>query len=259
MIQKTQVRGQDTIKMKLQVKIADKVIALHPHDPKLCEYCAAYRTEEEKEDFSCSWSEEEIRMEQEPGTEEGIYTMPYLETLTALRKMAEKFPYYERLLFHGAAITFRDDAYLFTAPSGTGKSTHISLWKKYLGKEVDIINGDKPVLAIEKDGDSVRTTVYGTPWAGKERWQKNRSAELKGICFLRQSRENKIRALQPGECAAMLLRQVYLPEDEKAAGLTMELLDRMLTAVPVYVLECDRSEEAVRLSFETLTKEKYHT
>ena len=88
----------------------------------------------------------------------------YLETLALLRKVAEVLPEKDGFLMHGAVIQWKDKAYMFTAPSGTGKTTHIRLWRKYLGQGVSIINGDKPFIRIVDD--CVR--IYGTPWAGKE-------------------------------------------------------------------------------------------
>lgn len=64
---------------------------------------------------------------------------------------------------HGAVVAWKDQGYLFTAPSGTGKSTHLALWKKYLGDQAEVINGDKPFLKVMED----EVWVYGTPWAGK--------------------------------------------------------------------------------------------
>lgn len=141
---------------------------------------------------------------------------------------------------------------MFTAPSGTGKSTHIALWRKYLGEQVKIINGDKPILwATEKE-----TCVYGTPWAGKERWETNTGVPLKEICFLQRGSQNEIRRLTPSEAMPLLMRQVYYPSDPQTAGKILELLDKMFGNVSFYAMKCDISEEAVRCSFETMTGEE---
>jgi hypothetical protein len=150
---------------------------------------------------------------------------------------------------HGASISYDDKAYLFTAPSGTGKSTHIRLWKKYLGEKVKIVNGDKPFLSIENN----TPIIYGTPWAGKERWHRNCSEHLAGICFIQRGFTNTICMLKPEESLSLLFKQVYMPDDAVAVGHTLELLDALIRNVPLYLLECDMSEDAVRCSFETLT------
>lgn len=239
--------------MNFNVRLADKAIQISGIHPELKDFFKDYVIPDTCPDFSVSWSNDEILSEQNFQLET-TFSESYLETLTALRKIAEIFPHYNRILMHGASITYKDKAYLFTAPSGTGKSTHIRLWKRHLGNDVDIVNGDKPFISLEET-----PLIYGTPWAGKERWQKNRCAPLEGICFVTRGLENRIRRIEPAECLPLLMKQVYIPTDAIAAGLTLELLDTMLKKVPLYLLECDISEDAVRCSFEALTGLSYPT
>lgn len=220
----------------------------------LRDFCAGYITERQHV-FSVSVSEEDIAAEAvmaESGATETLCEIAALH-----RKISEEMPKYGRFLVHGAAITYGDDAYLFCAPSGTGKSTHISLWKKYLGHGVDIINGDKPFLSLENGGTEECVRVHGSPWAGKELWQKNRSAPLRGICIISRGGENAIRRLDAAECIDALMRQIYIPQDTKSAEATLTLTDSLLRTVPVYRLWCDMSEDAVKCSFEALTGLKY--
>lgn len=171
------------------------------------------------------------------------------ESLCIYRAIGERLPHFDRFVFHGAAIEYGGKAYLFTAPSGTGKTTHINLWKQYLGDKVDIINGDKPII---KAGNI--STVYGTPWAGKEGYQRNASAPLKAICILKQGKENKITKLEVAEAVNHLMRQVYLPSDSSALSKTLELLGTVIENTPVYILECDISKEAFETSFNQMAK-----
>jgi hypothetical protein len=244
-------------------------VEIHSIYPELRHFFRNYVVENVTPDFSVSWTEEEIAAEKDHALHES-YPMEYLETLAALRKISEVLPFHKRLLVHGAAITCDDKAYLFAAQSGTGKSTHIRLWKEYLGSRVDIVNGDKPFISLETEGcknsentmnsdSSARITaqVYGTPWAGKEGWEKNRSAELNGICFLQRGKENKIRKLEPSECLNYLFNQVYLPKYPLALNMTLELADLLTKNVPLYLLECDISEEAVKCSFEGMSGMEY--
>lgn len=190
-------------------------------------------------------------------TEEGIekihavhpeFDLPYCESDYIYQTIAEQLPGKNRILMHGAAITYGADAFLFTAPGGTGKTTHISLWHRYLEDGVDIVNGDKPILALDED-----VFVYGTPWGGKENWQKNRKASLRAIVLLKQAAVNSIERVDPGLYIPMLMQQVYLPQDEMTGARALELLDELTGRVPFYLLRCDISEEAVRCSFEKLT------
>ena len=233
--------------MNFIVKLADKYIEINSVYPELKNFLRDYLASDGTPDFSISLNEEEILAERE-ATSENQFPLTYLETLALLRKLAEILPSHNRILMHGASISYGEHAYLFTAPSGTGKSTHIRLWKKYLGDDVKIVNGDKPFISLEDE-----PLIYGSPWAGKENWHRNCSMPLKGICFVQRGTQNSIRKMEAGDCLPLLVKQVYLPSDSFAAGLTLELVDTLLKKVPLYLLTCDMSEEAVRCSFEALT------
>ncbi|WP_455057428.1 hypothetical protein [Jutongia sp.] len=111
--------------------------------------------------------------------QEAEYTDAYLETLAVYRKIAEWMPMHDTLLFHGSVIAVDGKAYLFTAKSGTGKSTHTRLWREYFGERAVMINDDKPLLKITQDG----VYAYGTPWNGKHRLSTNISAPLGHLHF----------------------------------------------------------------------------
>ena len=124
------------------------------------EFCSKYIMPDcDIVDFEVFVTDEQIAEEMACGSQ----TECEAEILCIYRAIAEKLPLYNRFVMHGAAISFEDKAYIFTAASGTGKSTHIRLWRKAFGNPVGIINGDKPVIEIKDDGTSL---VYGTPWAG---------------------------------------------------------------------------------------------
>lgn len=169
------------------------------------------------------------------------------------RCIAERSPYFGSFLFHCAAIAYEGEGYLFGALSGTGKTTHISLWREHLGDKVEIVNGDKPLLRMTGDCPE----ICSTPWAGKEGWQKNCIVPLRGICLLQRSEENSIRRVEPKEYMRLIIQQVYLPRNKEALFLTLGLLDRILQKTPVYLLNCDISEAAVKTSFEALTGKPY--
>lgn len=232
------------------VRIADLNIDIQHQYDFITEYCKDYlKVDAEAMDIKFRITEDDMKAEQGfESVANGTY--PYLESIAALRKIGEQLPLHDRLLLHGASISFADQgAFLFTAPSGTGKSTHIRLWREYLGDKVTVVNGDKPMIKIEEDS----VTIYGTPWAGKEGWQNNCSAGLKGICFVERGKENSISRLAPLDCLNKIFSQVYMPGNGEAAGKTLELIEKLLMSVPAYLLKCDISEEAVKTSFEMLT------
>lgn len=240
----------------MRITIADMTIdasVLFPDTEALCrDYLAAPNA---PADFTFNISSRDITAEREVGLP-GEWSDGYLETFAVYRAIAEWLPTRERMVMHGAVVAFEGRGYLFCAPSGTGKSTHIALWRRHLGESVQVVNGDKPIVYVPAAGQPV---AYGTPWAGKEGWQRNTSVPLAGICFLAQGDHNVARRIEPVRCLDQALRQVYLPANAQAAGLTLDLLDRLLARVPLCELSCTISEDAVQASFEALTGLSYRS
>ena len=199
-------------------------------------------------DISISVSAEDIEAEKK--LSDAIVSDGYCESICIYRAIAEKLPHFDRAVFHGAAVEVDGDGYIFTAPSGTGKTTHIKSWLEYFSDKVKIINGDKPILRL----DGEKAIVCSTPWAGKEGLQRNVEAPIRAITLIKQSRENKIKKISPAEYFSELVKQFYLPRDIEAKIKTLDIVDRVLKSVPIYLLECDISLEAAELSFNTLTK-----
>ena len=165
--------------MKQTYKIAEKNIEIDSLFPEIHALCSDYVTNQIA-DFSVKISEQDIEFEREKSVRERIaegleiinYPDSYLETLAVYRKIADKMLSYETMLFHGSAIAVDGQAYLFTAKSGTGKSTHTRLWREVFGDRAVMVNDDKPLLKVTDSG----VTVFGTPWNGKHRLGKNNSA-----------------------------------------------------------------------------------
>ncbi len=231
---------------KLDILLADLKIQIEHEYHYMSQFCKDYLSEFDAPDITAIADKKSILKEKElvPGA-----PIEACESLCIYRAIAEQLPQFNRFVFHGAAIEYDGSAYLFTAPSGTGKTTHINLWHKYLGDKVDIINGDKPIISADKT-----STVYGTPWAGKEGYQRNTQAPLKAICILKQSKTNSIVRLKNSEAINHLMRQVYLPSNPLALSKTLELLGTVIENTPVYILECDISKEAFETSFNQMTK-----
>ena len=95
---------------------------------------------------------------------------------------------YDTILFHGSVIAVDGIGYLFTAKSGTGKSTHTRLWREYFGDRAAMVNDDKPLLKITDSS----VIAYGTPYNGKHRLGTNISVPLKAICILTRAADNHI-------------------------------------------------------------------
>lgn len=152
-----------------------------------------------------------------------------------------------RFFLHASAVVCEEEAYLFSAPSGTGKSTHTALWRK-LFPQSDILNDDKPVIWPEKE----RITAWGTPFSGKTDLQVNRGVPLKGICFLKQGSENRIRRLPETEALAMMLNNTWRPENNRSMELLLDMIEQVVTETRVYELCCTGEPEAAELSYSVM-------
>lgn len=156
---------------------------------------------------------------------------------------------YNGCMLHSSAVVVDNEAYLFSANCGTGKSTHTSLWLKYLReKKPYILNDDKPAIRIMEDG----IYAYGTPFSGKHDISKNAKAKLKGICFLEQSTKNSIKKLEPKEALPLFFEQTVKRLNKEQMLKLLDVMDIVLKEIPIYKLYCDMSKEAVELSYKTM-------
>ena len=172
----------------------------------------------------------------------------YLDFICAYRHIAERMPAYGAFVCHGSVVAMDGRAYLFTAPSGTGKTTHTQLWLRRFGDRAWILNGDKPIFRRTDEG----FLACGTPWRGKEDYGVNAELPVQGICFLGRGEENRI---EPGSAADMmrfLSKQIYFPKQARRMGMLLELLDEFCTTVPIWALRCNMDLEAAEVSYEAM-------
>lgn len=147
------------------------------------------------------------------------------------------------IVIHAAAIVHEGKGLIFSAPSGTGKSTQADLWKKYRGAQ--ILNGDRPCL--RQNGGQVY--VYGTPWSGTSKQYLNKKAPLSAIFILRQAPVNKIHRLSAEEAVRMTVPRCYLPYyDESLMTLALSNIGEIIGKTPVFLLNCRPNLEAVELA-----------
>lgn len=183
--------------------------------------------------------------------------MPHMSR-DAIEAQAYGFSFFEQqpdhgsISFHASALAMDGGAYLFSAPSGTGKSTHTGLWKRRFGDRVTVINDDKPALRIV---DGV-CHAFGTPWSGKHQINANASAPLKAVVFLKQGKTNQIRRLSGKEVFGKVLEQCLcvINTPQQMMNL-MEILDKLLCTTPVYELACTIDEQAVQLVYDTVRRD----
>ena len=233
-------------------KIADKVVEVNSIYDEVHEYCSDYLTDEPA-DYSVTTTQADIDFECEKSAREdeieGIPTRhfsdSYLEELAVYRKIAEQMIDFDTILFHGSVVAVDGVGYLFTAKSGTCKSTHTMLWREYFGDLAVMVNDDKPLLHI---ADTV--TAYGTPYNGKHRLGTNISVPLKAICILTRAEDNHIEPITREQAYTMLLQQVYRPADMLKMAKTLDLVDRLADSVKLYKLGCNMDISAAKIAYE---------
>ena len=144
------------------------------------------------------------------------------------------------LILHSAYICRKNKAVLFTAPSGTGKSTQADLWKKY--RKTRTINGDRTLIVRKVDG----WYAYGWPICGSSEICYNESYPIQAIVVLKQAKVNKVRRMNRGESVKKILSEVTVNTwNSDFQRKTFNLLDDLTQDVGIYELECNISEEAV--------------
>lgn len=176
----------------------------------------------------------------------------YLETLAVYRKIADGLLEHDTLLFHGSCIAVEGAAYLFTAKSGTGKSTHTALWREYFGERAVMVNDDKPLIRLTAEG----AVVYGTPWRGKHDLGENISMPLRAVCVLERAEDNHICTVEKRSIYPMLLQQTHRPADPGKMAKTLMLIDRLCASVGLYRLGCNMQIQAAKVAYEGMAKDK---
>ena len=136
---------------------------------------------------------------------------------------------------------------MFSAPSGTGKSTHTNLWLKNI-KDSLILNDDKPAIRIFDDA----IYAYGTPFSGKHDLSINKKYLLKGISFIYRDSKNTITKIHPNESLPLIMAQTVISKQEKYLFKTLSMLDTILNKIPIYKMGCTISKEAVLMSYNTM-------
>lgn len=254
-----------------KIKLAGIPIEINCLHKSTRNFCREYLTEDAPL-FSVSCSQSDIDAERtrsakenrREGTEVIDYSDAYLETLAVYRKISDRLPDFDAMLFHGSVICAEGKAYIFTAKSGTGKSTHARLWRKVYGDRVFMINDDKPILrfisagsgltaaGLSDEKDAKIPCAFGTPWDGKHHLSTNTFAPIGGICVLERAEENSIVPMSAADVFPRLTAQTYRPDDPAMTVRTLSLVSALSTGVPCWRLGCNMEDEAARVSFEAM-------
>lgn len=201
-----------------------------------------------KTDISLSVSDEEINSllkRMVPDT-----TIGAAEEFSYAGKFCKSIIKYNAMLIHSSAIEYNGKAYLFSANSGVGKSTHTALWRKAFGNDVKMINDDKPIVRII-DGKAV---AYGTPFDGGSGIANNISAPLGAVVFIERGENNSIRKAETSE----IIKKLYF---STARFVCRDTADKMLTnfenlisCTDFYILTCNMDISAAYTAKNTIVK-----
>ncbi len=152
------------------------------------------------------------------------------------------------LRIHSSAIKAGENVYSFLAPSGTGKSTHAILWEKYCPLATKVINDDQPFYLFKEN----KVFAYSSPLSGKNNKYVNDFGVVKAFIILRQAKFNEIKKLDKKHAFIYLYKQVFIPKSVKESEITLELIEKAVNTVPVYLLDCDISKQAYDVCFNEL-------
>ena len=229
-------------------RIADITVDLGYKYDRLKKQSEAYKISEDvKPDMTIYLSDAFLEQKQKENPHLSIEDCEYIFTSSVFYTGLLE---YGGFMLHSSAVIVDGRAYLFSAPSGTGKSTHTGLWQKVFGEKAQILNDDKPAIRALSDG----VFAYGTPWSGKTDMNINVKASLAGICFLERSEENWIKKIDTNTALAGLLNQTIRPFEMKGMELLLSHVDNVLTTLPVYIMGCNISEEAAIMAYNEMSK-----
>ena len=241
--------AQFCIEIAGQVAAVTSVFESTPH------HFSKYRTDREA-DFSVTVTPDDLRFEQhdadmeaaEEGFRQRNFPEPFLERAAIQRQFAEHLLERNTILLHGSTLALDGKGYLFTARSGTGKSTHTRLWREVYGQRVQMVNDDKPFAQLAPSG----ITVWGSPWSGKHGLDTNIGVPLAGICLLERGAENIIRQAEPAELKELL--RGFRPRTEAQAASYDTLLEQLLQKTKLWHLYCNKNPDAAAVAFEAMSK-----
>ena len=159
--------------------------------------------------------------------------------------------HHQTLLIHASCIMMGDTAFPFIAESGTGKSTHSSLWMKHI-EGAELLNDDNPIIRISEDG---KPYIYGSPWSGKTPCYRNRQARLGAVVRIERAPKNGIERLAPVQAFASLLPACSsMKWDSTVYRNLCDTVTRIIETTPIYTLYCLPDEEAAQLCHRTVSQ-----
>lgn len=232
------------------IKIADLTVKINNRYRYVEKFSEGYITPAvDDPDIDVCITEEDLA--HEPPPEDGMAPPYFLESTAVYRKIAEKLPSYDAFVMHGSVIAVDGKAYIFTAKSGVGKTTHTRLWLEKFGEGAHVLNGDKPIIRFF-DG---KPYACGTPWRGKENYGINEMLPLGGIVFFGRGVENRAYPIDKEKAFFALSSQIYRSRDKKVFLKTVALTDKLISSTVLVAAECNMEREAADVVYNALVAE----
>ncbi|MGN0475845.1 MAG: hypothetical protein ACI4HM_00750 [Ruminococcus sp.] len=173
------------------------------------------------------------------------------EHIFLANELFKKILPYKSIMIHSSAVKYKGKCYLFSAPSGTGKSTHTAIWERLYGDDVKIINDDKPIIRLMGD----ELIAYGSPFAGGTHKFCDDNAPLSAIVFITRSEENSIRKLTGKEALLMLFQETIRKVSKERMNLVLDMIDVIIKKVDLYELCCNTEDDSARIAHDTIVKD----
>ena len=230
-----------------RLKIANTVFEVNAFNESTKEYCKDFLCDEEAK-YVITLTKEDLENELHIQEDGKVYAN---EEISALyRKIADLFIEDNIVVMHGSSFKVGDYAFIVTARSGVGKSTHVNLLNKLLGNEFSYINDDKPLLEVNDHS----LMLYSSPWNGKERRGNNTKAPLKAIIFLNRGNNTYQKLNNNQEVYFRLLSQIYLPRDKSKREKALKIIDILLKRVNFYEINVNKEIESASMTYERIIK-----
>lgn len=253
--QRQAARKEDKAERHFCVSLAGRVVAIDSFYNQVYSLCSDYLCDLPPE-IRISITEKDLMYEREESKKSGFFSRnDYLETLAVYRKICEEMLFFNTFLMHGAVVASGNSAYMFTAESGTGKTTHIKKWLNCL-ENAYVVNGDKPLIRMTE----TEAVACGTPWCGKEQMGTNTMVPLKAIVIMERGENNEMAKLTYREAFPFILQQTYQPAGTEQKKKTLHLLSQLKGKVHFYRFVFNNmKEDAFDVAYQTLTEGKCET
>ena len=230
-----------------RLKIANTVFEVNAFNESTKEYCKDFLCDEEAK-YVITLTKEDLENELHIQEDGKVYAN---EEISALyRKIADLFIEDNIVVMHGSSFKVGDYAFIVTARSGVGKSTHVNLLNKLLGNEFSYINDDKPLLEVNDHS----LMLYSSPWNGKERRGNNTKAPLKAVIFLNRGNNTYQKLNNNQEVYFRLLSQIYLPRDKSKREKALKIIDILLKRVNFYEINVNMDISSASMTYERIIK-----